>query len=71
MRSRWLATFVIAFAVSWSFHAVEKIADHKIERNQAVIECTITDVAKAQDMNHRRVAVQPILKACKEQVGKK
>jgi hypothetical protein len=36
-----------------------------------VISCTITDVAKAQDMNHRRVAVQPILKACKEQVGKK
>ena len=34
VRSKWVASFIVAFAVSWGFHVVEERADNKIERQQ-------------------------------------
>jgi hypothetical protein len=70
MRSRWLASFVVAFAVSWSFHEVDEHGDQKIERAQRISTCTIRGVAWIQDMGGSpNIAV--ILKGCEELEDKK
>lgn len=69
MRSRWVAMFVIAFAVSWAFHQVDEIGQHRLEHQQHVLTCTIEGVARAQTLSNNRVTIGPILQACEKQVG--
>lgn len=70
VHSRWLAMFVVAFAVSWAFHQVDEIARHRIEHQQSILACTIEGVAVAQATARPgvRVAVQPILDQCTKRV---
>lgn len=72
VRSRWLAMFAVAFAVSWSFHQVDEIQTHKLERTQRVLTCTIQGVAVMQQRagTGGRVRIAPILKACEKLEGK-
>lgn len=73
VHSRLIAMFAIAFAVSWSFHLVDQVSEHRIERNQRIIVCTLTGVARAQELDgnkNTRVEVSPILKACEQREGK-
>lgn len=70
MRSRWVASFIVAFAVSWAFHQVDEISQHRIERQQDVLTCTIEGVAHQQSLTAKRVSIQPILQQCDKQVGK-
>lgn len=70
VRSRWVAMFAVAFAVSWCFHVVEERSDRKIERTQQTVECTLNRVIQAQAQSHRRIAVGPILEACEKQPDK-
>jgi hypothetical protein len=73
VRSRWLAMFAIAFAVSWSFHQVDEIGQHRLERQQRITRCVIEGVATAQTNAvplGQRVEVEPILQVCTKQVGK-
>jgi hypothetical protein len=72
MRSRWIASFIVAFAVSWSFHQADEIGQHRIERQQRVLACTVTGVANAQAKTKpgERVVVRPILLKCEKQAGK-
>lgn len=70
VRSRWIAMFVVAFAVSWAFHQIEEIQNHKLERQQRIISCTITGVAHQQSTYPTRVQVEPILQRCTNQQGK-
>jgi hypothetical protein len=79
VRSKWIAMFAIAFAVSFAFAQVDNIGERRLERQQEVIVCTIKAVADAQigEFEHDReatkiprVVVGPILKACEEQAGK-
>jgi hypothetical protein len=71
-RSRWLAMFAIAFAVSWSFHQVDEIGQHRLERQQRITQCTIKEVAFQQSEadSGMRIAVKPILQQCEKQAGK-
>jgi hypothetical protein len=72
MRSKWVAMFIVAFAVSWSFHQVDEVSQHRLEREQHITQCTIAAVADAQSKlkTGERVIVRPILQACEKQVGK-
>lgn len=71
VRSKWLAMFAIAFAVSWSFHQVDEVGQHRLERQQRITQCTIQSVAEQQQLKPKdRVAVGPILQACEKQQGK-
>lgn len=70
VRSRWIAMFVVAFAVSWSFHIVDEKSRDRIERNQQIILCTMSRVAALQALGVRRIDVGPILQACEYQQGK-
>jgi hypothetical protein len=72
MRSRWIAMFVIAFAVSWSFHQADEIGQHRLEHQQDVLACTIKGVSDAQSMvqSGERIQVRPILLKCEKQAGK-
>ena len=62
--------FIVAFAVSWSFHEFDEQQDKKIERQQRIMQCTIQGVADAQLLEGNRTLVQPILQACEKQEGK-
>lgn len=72
MRSKWLAMFVIAFAVSWSFHQVDEVSQHRLEHQQRITQCTIAGVVDAQSVAKvgERIEVRPILLKCEKQVGK-
>lgn len=71
VRSRWVAMFAIAFAVSWSFHQVDEVQEKRLKRSQAVLECTISGVAEKQRKDGlRRVDVGAILEACEKHGGK-
>jgi hypothetical protein len=74
VRSRWVAMFAVAFAVSWSFHQVDEISRHRLERQQRVMQCTIQGFATAQALlsnnSTQRVTVKPILERCEKQQGK-
>lgn len=72
IRSKWLASFVVAFAVSWGFHVVEERSDAKIEHQQHVTACVVADVALEQQRlgPERRVRIGPILKVCEEREDK-
>lgn len=73
VRSRWVAAFVTAFVVSYSFHALETRTDHKIERQQQLTMCVIKGVDEAQRQVGPSVRVElgPILQQCEKQPGKK
>lgn len=71
VRSRWLAMFAIAFAVSWSFHLIDKKGQHRLEHQQRVTICVIKAVAIRQQVTpNDRVVIGPILQACEEHGGK-
>jgi hypothetical protein len=79
VRSKWVAMFFIAFAVSTAFAQVDNIGERRLERQQEVIVCVVRGVADSQigvyeaDPDRipiRRVIVGPILKACEKQAGK-
>jgi uncharacterized protein (DUF427 family) len=75
VRSKWIAMFAIAFAVSFAFQQVDNIGERRLERSQNITLCVVKGVADHQTMaqdvpNAPRVAVGPILKACEEQAGK-
>jgi hypothetical protein len=79
VRSKWIAMFAIAFAVSFAFAQVDNIGERRLERQQEVIICTIKGVADAQIGAYEddpeavkipRVVVGPILKGCEKQAGK-
>jgi hypothetical protein len=63
---------VTAFAVSWGFHVVDERADRKIERQSAILECTIQGMASKQALTDpsERVDMRPILQACEKHEGK-
>ena len=75
VRSKWVASFIVAFAVSWGFHVVEERADQKIEKQQRLTICVIDGVDHAQREpsfldGGSRVQIRPILQACQERYGK-
>jgi hypothetical protein len=71
VRSKWLAMFAIAFAVSWSFHEVDERGQHQLERQQRVTICVIKAVAIQQQATpDNRVIIGPILQACEKHGGK-
>ena len=71
VRSKWVAAFVTAFVVSWSFHVVEERADRRLERQQGVTVCVIQGVATQQQLRPRyRVSVAAVLQACEKHEGK-
>lgn len=72
MRSRWLASFIVATAVSFSFSEFDEIQDRKFERQQNVTMCVVKGVANAQVLapENARIDVNPILERCNEQHGK-
>lgn len=72
VRSKWLAMFGIAFAVSWSFHEVDEVSQHRLERQQRVTICVIEGVASAQNAAPPgvRIRVAPILQACEKRQDK-
>lgn len=75
VRSRWIAMFAVAFAVSWSFNQVDNIGERKIEKAQRVTICVVKGVADAQtaaeSLRHPpRTEVGPILQACEKREGK-
>lgn len=72
VRSKWLAMFAIAFAVSWAFHEVDEVGQHRIERQQRITLCTLSGVANAQQHlpKGERVVVKPILEGCEKLQGK-
>ena len=70
VRSRWIAMFVVSFAVSWSFHIVDSRSERQLKHQQAIMTCTIQGVATAQDFGDRRTQVRPILEACEKQEDK-
>lgn len=71
VRSRWIAMFMVAFAVSWSFHVVEGHADAKLERQQNINVCVIKSVAEQQRIipHGQRVSVGAILTRCEKLEG--
>ena len=73
VRSRWAAAFITALAVSYCFHLLEIRSDRKIERAQAIIECVVYGVDKAQQGNPPppRVNIGPILQQCQHHGGKR
>lgn len=48
IHSRLLSVIVIAFAVSWGFHIVERRTDKRIAQEQAVLSCVIKTTADLQ-----------------------
>lgn len=70
IRSRWIAMFAIAFAVSWSFHQVDEISQHRLEQQQRVTLCVIKAVVVQQLESDDRVTIGPILQACEKHSGK-
>lgn len=69
IRSKWVAAFIVATAVSWSFSEVDEIQTKKLARQQAVTMCVVKGVAKAQENATVRVQVDPILDRCEKQHG--
>ena len=71
-RNRWVAMFIVAFSVSWAFHQVDEVGQHRIERQQRILTCTIEGVAIEQTKvgEGQRVPVGPILQACEKHGGK-
>lgn len=71
VRSKWIAMFAIAFAVSWSFHQVDEISQHRLEHQQRVTLCIIRAVVVQQQLEpDNRVAIGPILQVCEKHSGK-
>lgn len=71
VRSRWLAMFVVAFAVSYGFQQVDNIGERRLERQQKITLCVIDAVAKAQRVQpHLRTNVGSILEVCEERRSK-
>lgn len=71
IRSRWVAMFAIAFAVSWSFHQVDEISQHRLEQQQRITLCVIQAVVIQQQIYpSNRVSIGPILQACEKHDGK-
>lgn len=72
VRSRWVAMFAIATAVSWGFHVVEKRSDDKIESQQRVTVCVIDTVARQQPTTPigQRISVSTVLQQCQKHKGK-
>jgi hypothetical protein len=73
IHSKWVAMFAVAFAVSWAFHQVDEIGQHRLETQQRIMQCTLEGIAAAQVglQPGNRVPVAPILERCEKQHGNK
>lgn len=72
VRSRWVAMFAVAFAVSFAFQQVDNIGERRVERQQRILTCVISGVANSQALTpEQRVKVTPILQVCEDREHKK
>jgi hypothetical protein len=72
VRSRWVASFVVAVIVSYCFHILEDRQDQRLEHQQRITLCVIDTVAKQQQVEPDgvRVSLRPILEGCEKHRGK-
>lgn len=68
VRSKWVASFIVAVAVSWCFHIVEDKNDRKLEHQQEVTLCVVQRVHSQPPLPKR--SVERILQQCEKQEGK-
>lgn len=72
IRSRWTAMTAVAFAVSFSFHLVERHTDSKIQAQSNLTHCVVIRISEQSSNNWTTFQIdsRQILKDCEEHRSK-